>query len=430
MQSYLSMNREQLLNEMKQLRVRYEQLSGIGLNLNMSRGIPGDDQLNLSMEMLNILDSMSDLRCANGIDCRNYGVLDGIPEAKRMFADLFEVSTDEIIVGGNSSLTLMYDTISSAMGHGLLGGEPWANQGRVKFICPCPGYDRHFAITEYFDIDMIPVEIFEDGPDMDTIEKLVSCDPLIKGIWCVPKYSNPTGVTYSDAVVRRFANLKPAAKDFRIFWDNAYFVHHLFGEEPKLRNLLAECKKAGNPNMVYMYFSTSKITFPGSGLAGMAASAENVKAIKARMKVQTIGYDKLNQLRHMRFIKNLDGVLEHMERHAEILRPRFTAVEETLTRELGGTDAAKWSKPQGGYFVSFDVLDGCARRTVELCAQAGVTLTPAGATYPYHRDPNDRNIRIAPTSPTVDELETAMTVLAVCARLAAVEKLLTQDMAI
>ncbi len=430
MQSYLSMNREELLSEMKQLKVRYEQLSGMGLKLNMTRGVPGADQLNLSMEMLNVLDSMSDLRCGNGIDCRNYGVLDGIPEAKRLFADIFEVSTDEIIVGGNSSLTLMFDTISSAMGHGLLGGEPWANQGRVKFICPCPGYDRHFAITEYFDIDMIPVEMFDDGPDMDTIEKLVSCDPMIKGIWCVPKYSNPTGVTYSDKVVRRFARLKPAAKDFRIFWDNAYFAHHMFGEDVKIRNLLAECKKAGNPNMVYMYFSTSKITFPGSGLAGMASSVENVKAIKARMKVQTIGYDKLNQLRHMRFIKDINGLMEHMDRHAEILRPRFTAVLETLEAELGGTDAAVWSKPNGGYFISLNTIEGCAKRTVELCGQAGVVLTPAGATFPYHRDPNDSNIRIAPTSPTVDELKTAMTVLGVCAKLAAVEKLLTQDLAI
>lgn len=423
---YSEMTREQLLDEKKQLKVRFEQFEERGLRLNMSRGIPDADQLELSMPMLDIFNSSADLHTCAGTDCRNYGIVDGIPEAKKLFADLFGVTTEEIIVGGNSSLAMMYDTISSAMGHGLLGGVPWANQGRIKFLCPSPGYDRHFAITEYFDIDMIPVEIFEDGPDMDTIERLVQSDPLIKGIWCVPKYSNPTGVTYSDETVMRFAHLKPAAPDFRIFWDNAYFVHNLFGEDTKLLNLLDECKKAGNPNMVYMYFSTSKITFPGSGLAGMATSVENVNAIKARMTVQTIGSDKINQLRHMRFLKDLGGLMEQMERHAKLLRPKFEAVQETLTRELEGTGVAEWSNPDGGYFVSFNTMDGCARRTVELCAQVGVTLTPAGATFPYHRDPRDRNIRIAPTSPSVGELNTAMTILAVCAKIASIEKLLAQ----
>lgn len=424
---YQEMTREQLLEEKKQLKVRYEQFVEMGLKLNMSRGIPNADQLALSMPMLDIINSSSDLHTCTGIDCRNYGVLDGIPEAKQLFADLFGVTTDEIIVGGNSSLQMMYDTISSAMGHGLLGSTPWAKQDGVKFLCPSPGYDRHFAITEYFGIDMIPIDINEDGPDMDTIERLVESDPQIKGIWCVPKYSNPTGVTYSDEVVLRFARLKPAAPDFRIFWDNAYFVHNLFGEDTKLLNLLEECKKAGNPNMVYMYFSTSKITFPGAGVAGMATSAENVRAIKARMTVQTIGSDKINQMRHMRFIKDLDGLMKQMELHAELLRPRFTAVQETLARELEGTGAAEWSNPDGGYFVSFNTVDGCARRTVELCAQTGVTLTPAGSTYPYHRDPRDRNIRIAPTSQTVENLETAMTILAVCARIAAIDMLLSRD---
>jgi len=423
---YSSMSREELLHEKKLLNARYEQFKDQKLKLNMARGIPCKEQLELSMPMLDVLNSDADFHSESGADCRNYGIIDGIPEAKKLFADLFEVSSDEIIVGGNSSLTMMFDTISSAMGHGLLGGTPWAQQGRVKFLCPSPGYDRHFAITEYFDIDMIPVEMKEDGPDMDVIEQYVQNDPMVKGMWCVPKYSNPTGVTVSDENVRRLANLKPAAPDFRIFWDNAYFIHYLFGTDKPMLNLLAECKKAGNPNMVYMYFSTSKITFPGSGLAGMATSVENVNAIKARMSVQTIGYDKLNQLRHMRFIKDLNGLKEQMAKHAEILRPKFTAVDETLTAEIGESGAAEWSKPEGGYFVSLNVMEGCARRTVELCTDAGVTLTPAGATYPYHRDPKDRNIRIAPSSPSVEELKKAMQIVAVCARLAAIEALLAK----
>lgn len=424
--NYLSMSRNELLDEKKLLNVRYEQFREQKLKLNMARGIPGKMQLELSMPMLDVLNSQADLCCEGGIDCRNYGIIDGIPEAKKLFADLFEVSTDEIIVGGNSSLNMMFDTISSAMGHGLLGGTPWAQQGRVKFLCPSPGYDRHFGITEYFDIDMIPVEINEDGPDMDVVQKYVENDPLVKGMWCVPKYSNPTGVTYSDETVRRIANLKPAAPDFRVFWDNAYFIHHLFGEDKPLLNLLTECKKAGNPNMVYMYFSTSKITFPGAGLAGMATSVENVNAIKARMSVQIIGYDKLNQLRHMRFIRDLDGLKEQMNKHAELLRPSFIAVDETLASEIGDTGAAEWSKPEGGYFVSLNVMDGCARRTVELCTAAGVTLTPAGATYPYHRDPRDRNIRIAPSSPSVEDLIKAMQIVGTCAKLAAIELLLAK----
>lgn len=424
---YSEMSLSELRAEYDLQKSRYEQCKAEGLKLNMSRGVPGSDQLALSMPMLDALNSASSLISENGVDYRNYGIVDGIDEAKKLFADLFEVSSDEIIVGGNSSLNMMFDTISSAMGHGLLGGTPWVQQGRIKFLCPCPGYDRHFAITEYFDIEMIPIDIFEDGPDMDTIEKLVSSDPLIKGIWCVPKYSNPTGITYSDETVLRFANLKPAAEDFRIFWDNAYFVHHLFGDDVKLLNLLKECKKAGNPNMVYMYFSTSKITFPGAGLAGMATSAENVNAIKKRMMVQTIGPDKINQLRHMKYIKNLDGLLKHMDEHAAILRPRFLAVGEVLERELGGTGIAEWSKPNGGYFVSLNTADGCAKRVVELCAQAGVVLTSAGATYPYKKDPHDSNIRIAPTSPTVDELKKAIYVLSVCVKLAAAEKLLAEN---
>lgn len=424
--NYLEMSKPQLEQELAVLRERYEGYKAEKLSLNMSRGIPSVEQLELSMPMLDALSSSSDLFSVDGTDCRNYGVVDGIYEAKKLFADLFEVTTDQIIVGGNSSLTMMFDTISSAMAHGLLGGEPWTRQGEVKFLCPCPGYDRHFAITEYLGIKMIPVEMHDDGPDMDFIEKMVESDPLVKGVWCVPKYSNPTGITYSDEVVRRFAALRPAAKDFRIFWDNAYFVHNLFGEDRKLLNLLRECEKNGNGNMVYMYFSTSKITFPGAGLAGMATSKENVEAIKKRFGKQTIGPDKINQLRHMRFIKDLNGLLEQMEKHAVILRPRFEAVLSTLDDELAGSGAASWSKPDGGYFVSFYSMNGCAKKIVEMCAQAGVKLTDAGATYPYGLDPNDNNIRIAPTAPSVKALTEAMRILSVCAKIAACEKLLAE----
>ncbi len=424
MSSIKDLNKSELAALKNELQTRYDEYKAKNLSLNMARGIPSSAQLELSMGLLDSVNSSTDLTGINGADYRNYGILDGIPEAKQLFADLFNVTTDQIIVGGNSSLTLMFDTISSAMAHGLLGSTPWASLPEVKFLCPVPGYDRHFAITEYFGIKMIPVEMNENGPDMYFIENAVANDPAIKGIWCVPKYSNPAGITYSDDVVRRFAALKPAAKDFRIFWDNAYCIHHLFNDDVKLLDILAECEKAGNPNMVYMYFSTSKITFPGAGLAGMASSKENITAIKKRMTVQSIGPDKINQLRHMKFFKNLDGLLEQMTKHAEIIRPKFEAVQNTLAEEFGDSGVASWSKPNGGYFVSLDVMDGCAKRTVQLCKEAGVTLTNAGATYPYGNDPKDSNIRIAPTSPTVEELTEAMRILAVSAKLAAVEKLL------
>ena len=421
---YKNMSKKELQAEKEKLQKEYEGYKAEHLSLNMARGIPSKAQLELSMGLLDSVNSSTDLTGINGADYRNYGILDGIPEAKKLFADLFNVTTDQIIVGGNSSLTLMFDTISSAMAHGLLGSTPWASLPEVKFLCPVPGYDRHFGITEYFGIKMIPVEMNEDGPDMDFIEKVAESDPYVKGIWCVPKYSNPSGITYSDEVVRRFANLKPAAQDFRIFWDNAYCIHHLFNEDVKLLDILEECEKAGNPNMVYMYFSTSKITFPGAGLAGMASSKENITAIKKRMMVQSIGPDKINQLRHMKFFVNLDGLLEQMKKHAAIIRPKFEAVEKTLTQQFGDSGIATWSKPNGGYFVSLNVLDGCAKKTVRLAKDAGVTLTKAGATYPYGNDPWDRNIRIAPTSPTVEELTEAMKVLACSAKLAAVNKLL------
>ena len=424
MTAFKNMSKEALAETKKNLQAEYDAYKAKNLSLNMARGIPSKAQLELSMGLLDSVNSSTDLTGINGADYRNYGILDGIPEAKQLFADLFNVSTDQIIVGGNSSLTLMFDTISSAMAHGLLGSTPWASLPEVKFLCPVPGYDRHFGITEYFGIQMIPVEMDENGPDMDFIENVVANDPYIKGIWCVPKYSNPAGITYSDEVVRRFANLKPAAKDFRIFWDNAYCIHHLFHEDVQLLDILDECQKAGNPNMVYMYFSTSKITFPGAGLAGMASSKENIDAIKKRMIVQSIGPDKINQLRHMKFLKNLDGLLEQMKKHADIIRPKFEAVDKTLTEGFGDSGIATWSKPNGGYFVSLNVEEGCAKRTVQLCKEAGVTLTNAGATYPYGKDPKDSNIRIAPTSPTVEELTEAMKILTVSAKLAAVEKLL------
>ena len=426
MASYKEMSRQELLEEKEKLQKEYDGYKAENLSLNMARGIPSKAQLELSMGLLDSVNSSTDLTGINGADYRNYGILDGIPEAKQLFADLFHVTTDQIIVGGNSSLTLMFDTISSAMAHGLLGSTPWASLPEVKFLCPVPGYDRHFGITEYFGIKMIPVEMNEDGPDMDFIEKIVERDPFVKGVWCVPKYANPTGITYSDEVVRRFANLHPAAKDFRIFWDNAYCIHHLFHEDVQLLDILKECEKAGNPNMVYMYFSTSKITFPGAGLAGMASSKENITALKKRMMVQSIGPDKINQLRHMKFFVNLDGLLDQMKKHAEIIRPKFEAVEKTLTEGFADSGIATWSKPNGGYFVSLNVLDGCAKKTVRLCKDAGVTLTKAGATYPYGNDPKDSNIRIAPTSPTVEELTEAMKVLACSAKLAAVQKLLEQ----
>ena len=429
MASYKEMSRQELLEEKEKLQKEYDGYKAENLSLNMARGIPSKAQLELSMGLLDSVNSSTDLTGINGADYRNYGILDGIPEAKQLFADLFHVTTDQIIVGGNSSLTLMFDTISSAMAHGLLGSTPWASLPEVKFLCPVPGYDRHFGITEYFGIKMIPVEMNEDGPDMDFIEKIVERDPFVKGVWCVPKYANPTGITYSDEVVRRFANLHPAAKDFRIFWDNAYCIHHLFHEDVQLLDILKECEKAGNPNMVYMYFSTSKITFPGAGLAGMASSKENITAIKKRMMVQSIGPDKINQLRHMKFFVNLDGLLDQMKKHAEIIRPKFEAVEKTLTEGFADSGIATWSKPNGGYFVSLNVLDGCAKKTVRLCKDAGVTLTKAGATYPYGNDPHDSNIRIAPSFPSLEDLSSAMDVFCICARIAALEKMNEQGLA-
>lgn len=418
------MNKEQLAAEKARLEQEYAQHKAKGLKLDMSRGKPAPAQLDLSMEMMNL---PIDYKAENGFDCRNYGVLDGIPEAKKLFADMLGVSADEILVGGNSSLQLMYDTIIRALQLGVLGSDkPWCKNDKVKFLCPAPGYDRHFAICQSLGIEMITVAYKADGPDMDEVERLVSSDEQIKGIWCVPMYSNPTGITYSDAVVKRMAALKPAAKDFRIFWDNAYCVHHLSDDCDSLLNILDECKKAGNPDMVFEFASTSKVSFPGSGVAVMAASKANIDFVKSQMTYQTIGFDKLNQLRHVRFFKDLDGIKAQMKRHAAIIKPKFDVVLELLEREISPLGIGAWQHPKGGYFISFDALDGCAKRIVSLAKEAGVVMTGAGATYPYGNDPHDSNIRIAPTYPTVDELRSAMEIFCTCVKLASAEKLLAE----
>lgn len=395
-----------------------------GIKLDMSRGKPSTEQLDLSNEMLtHCLDG--DHISENGIDCRNYGVLDGIYEAKRLFMNMIGVGRWEIIIGGNSSLQMMYDAMAKAMLLGVKGSpKPWSKCESVKWLCPAPGYDRHFAICQGFGIEMITVPMLDDGPDMDIVERLVAEDESIKGIWCVPRYANPTGVVYSDDVIKRFAALKPAAPDFRIFWDDAYCVHHLCDNPPQILNILEECKKAGNPDMVLIFASTSKISFPGGGIAIVGASEENINFMKAQMANQTIGYDKLNQLRHAKFFRDLDGIMEHMKKHRAIIEPKFNAVLEALERELAPLEIAAWSKPQGGYFVSFNGEIGTAKRVVALCKEAGVTLTDAGATFPYGIDPEDKNIRIAPTYPSLDELKAAIEIFCVAVKAATAEKLL------
>jgi aspartate/methionine/tyrosine aminotransferase len=400
---------------------RYEDFKSKKLKYDMSRGKPCQEQLDLSMGMLDI----TDYKSYDGTDCRNYGGIDGIPEAKQLFAELLEVNVDEIIVGGNAALSMIYDTISRAMFFGVLGSDlPWGKLPKVKFLCPSPGYDRHFAICELFGIEMIVVDMKSDGPDMEAVEKLVAEDETIKGIMCVPKYSNPDGITYSDDVVDRLASMKTKAKDFRIFWDNAYAVHHLTDRGDRLKNILETCKIAGNEDRVYIYTSTSKISFPGAGIAAMAASKANVSSIKKQLSVQTIGPDKMNQLRHVKFFKNMENLERHMKKHAEIIGPKFTAVLEILDRKLGGKDIAEWNKPNGGYFISLNTLDGCAKKVVAMAAEAGVVMTPAGATFPYGNDPRDRNIRIAPTLPSIDELRNAIEIFCICIQIASIDKYL------
>lgn len=404
---------------------QYKKIQARDLKLDMSRGKPCTEQLDISMGMMDILGSTSDLRCEDGTDCRNYGVLDGVYEAKSLLGHIIEVPAENIIIYGNSSLNIMYDTVSRSVTHGVMGGTPWCRLDKVKFLCPVPGYDRHFAITEYFGIEMINVPMTESGPDMDLVERLAAEDESIKGIWCVPKYSNPQGITYSDETVRRFARLKPAAKDFRIYWDNAYSIHHLYtDDQDNILEILEECKHAGNPDMVYKFTSTSKISFPGSGLAAIAASENNLAYIKKQLGIQTIGHDKVNQLRHVRFFKDLEGITAHMKKHAEILRPKFEAVLGLLETELGGLEIGGWYKPKGGYFISFDSLEGCAKAIVDKTQKAGVKMTPAGATYPYGRDPLNSNIRIAPTYPSPQDLQTATELFVLCVKLVSIDKLL------
>ena len=425
--NYSSASKELLESELSALKAEYQKICDKNYKLDMSRGKPGADQLDISEELLNVLSSNSDCYSENGTDCRNYGIVDGIPEAKKLFADILDITPDKVIVGGNSSLNLMYDAITRAMLYGVPGGnEPWVKQGKIKFLCPCPGYDRHFGICESLGIEMINIDMTPDGPDMDAVEKYVSEDASIKGIWCVPKYSNPEGVTYSDETVKRFANLKPAAKDFRIFWDNAYIVHHLTDNGDKLLNIIDECEKAGSPDMVYEFTSTSKVSYPGAGVAVIASSVTNIEHIKKIMGIQTIGHDKLNMLRHVKYFKDSQGVENYMKRHAEILRPKFEIVLNAFSKQLGDTGVSEWLSPKGGYFVSLNVLDGCAKRVVELCKNSGIVLTPAGAAFPYHKDPRDRNIRVAPSYPSCSDLKDAVDVLCVCVKLACVEKLLNK----
>ncbi len=428
MKAYKELSENELLALKDELHKEYEEAKAKGLQLDMSRGKPSPAQLDMEKDFLGMVISDADVTTETGVDCRNYGLLDGIPEARKLLADMLEVSEDKVIVFGNSSLNVMYDTIARSMLLGVLGNTPWCKLDKVKFLCPVPGYDRHFAITEQFGIEMINIPMKEDGPDMDLVEKYVSEDSAVKGIWCVPKYSNPQGYTYSDETVKRFAALKPAAADFRIFWDNAYAVHDLYEDRSdKLLEILGECEKAGNPDMVYEFCSTSKVTFPGAGIAAIVTSPANLAQIKAAMTIQTIGYDKLNQLRHTKYFKNIDGMKAHMKRHAAIMRPKFEAVLKVLESELSGLGIGSWTNPNGGYFISFDAMEGCAKSIVEKCKEAGVVLTGAGATYPYKKDPKDSNIRLAPTFPSLEELVVATDLFVLCVKLTSVEKLLSKN---
>lgn len=421
---YQEMSQRELQREYRKLSAVYREMEQQGLHLDLSRGKPSPEQLELSRKMLDEVNSGSVLDSVDGTDCRNYGGLDGIPEAKALLAGMVGCRPEQVIVGGNSSLTLMFDILSHAMIDGLLGGTPWCQVPDRKFLCPVPGYDRHFAMTEHFGFELVPVPMLPDGPDMNLVERLVHEDASIKGIWCVPKYQNPTGVVFSHEVVKRFANLKPAAKDFRIFWDNAYCVHDLYPEEAEpLPDILSLCEQAGSPDLVYEFCSTSKAAFPGAGISGVAASAANLIELRRVWKFATIGPDKLNQLRQARFFRNTAGLKAHMARHADLLRPKFERVEAILKEDLARSGAGSWTEPKGGYFISFNTLPGCAARTVELCKKAGVKFTPAGATWPCGRDPEDRNIRLAPSYASLEEIELAVRLFTICVRLAALESL-------
>ena len=428
MSIYAELSKEELEAVRRGLMARYDAFKERGLNLNMSRGKPSTEQMDSLREMLDVVNSTSSPYSVDGTDCRNYGDFDGIPECKAIVCEMLGVSFDELFICGSSSLSIMYDAIGKMVLHGVrAGAKPWCKLDKVKFLCPAPGYDRHFAITERYGFEMIPVDMTPEGPDMDTVERLVAEDESIKGIWCVPKYSNPQGITYSDETVRRLARMKTAASDFIIMWDNAYAVHDLYPEHPDhLLDILAECKAAGDPERVMIFASTSKISYAGGGVAVFACARSMMERMKKLMSIQTIGFDKMNMLRHARYFKNLDGIRRRMAQQAEMLRPKFKTVLDAFERELAGKGIAEWVNPNGGYFISLDVMDGCAKRVVQLCKDAGVALTSAGATFPYGKDPRDRNIRVAPTYPTVEELSQAVELLCICTQLAAVEKLLLE----
>lgn len=417
---------KQQLSEFKDAeQKKFDEFKAMGLDLNMARGKPCSEQLDLTLGLLDAVHSDSSLLASDGTDVRNYGVLDGLPRAKKMFAQMLGVDPSEVIVGGNSSLNMMYDTVVRNLLFGSDGkSQPWGKSEKIKWLCPSPGYDRHFAICQSLGIEMITVPMLSTGPDMDMVERLVESDEAIKGIWCVPMYSNPTGITYSDETVKRFAALNPKAKDFRIFWDNAYCIHHLTDTPDKLLNIFDELKANGKEDMIYIFASTSKISFPGAGVAAMAASKKNIDYILSKMTIQTIGPDKINQLRHVKFFGGYDGLIEHMKKHTAVIAPRFKAVIDALEQEIKPLGIGSWHTPNGGYFISFDSLNGCAKRIVSLCKEAGVVLTGAGATYPYGNDPDDKNIRIAPTFPSIDELKTAVKIFCTAVRLASAEKLL------
>lgn len=423
---YSEMSKEELREQLEILNKEYEDVKAEGLKLDMSRGKPSSAQLDVSNGLLATIGNDGHWVSESGIDCRNYGFLEGIPEARKLMGDLMEVPAENVFVCGNASLNVMYDCVASSMLFGVMGSTPWCRLDKVKFLCPVPGYDRHFKITESLGIEMINIPMTADGPNMDMVERLVSEEASVKGIWCVPKYSNPQGYVYSDETVRRFASLKPAAEDFRIYWDNAYAIHYIYDDSIEIPEILSECEKAGNPDIVYEFCSTSKISYAGSGISALASSLANLEWIKKRLTVQTISYDKINQLRHVLYFKDGDGLRAQMKKHADFLRPKFDAVLEILERELGGTGAGSWIKPMGGYFISFDTMPGCAKAVVAKCKEAGVVLTGAGAPFPYGVDPEDSNIRLAPSYPSLDELKKAAQLFTLCVKIAAIEKLLAE----